>query len=84
MASFMRRYKNNPAISLVAYNAGERVAGIWWKRHADHSFDRFVEEMTIRETRGYVKRVMKTYGIYRWLYDGEPPKLPSALYLPQI
>ena len=38
--------------------------------------DVFAEELTIRETRRYVKRVLKTYGIYRWLYSGASPQLP--------
>ncbi|MEZ4271777.1 MAG: lytic transglycosylase domain-containing protein [Myxococcota bacterium] len=83
LGSMMRRYKGNPALSLAAYNAGEGFANTLWKRHASQDFDRFAEEITIRETRGYVKRVMKTYGIYRWLYAGEPPALAIAMQSPQ-
>jgi hypothetical protein len=32
--------------------------------------------ITVRETRGYVKRVLKTFGIYRWIYASAPPMLP--------
>jgi soluble lytic murein transglycosylase-like protein len=37
------------------------------------------EEIPIQETRGYVKRVLRTYGVYRWLYRGETPALPLAV-----
>jgi hypothetical protein len=42
-------------------------------------FDVFAEEVGNQETRGYVKRVLRTYGIYRWLYAGEPPMLDSVV-----
>lgn len=83
-ASLMQRYKGYPPLCLVAYNAGEEFAGTLWRRHAAHDFDRFAEEITIRETRSYVKRVLKTYGVYRWLYGEEPPELPIDFTLPKL
>ena len=38
--------------------------------------------MTVRETRHYVKRVLTTYGIYRWLYAQDAPKLQAQEDLP--
>ena len=76
LASQVRTLGNNLALALAAYNAGDRVAVTWWKRHQGQPFDAFAEEMTIKETRGYVKRVLRTFGIYRWLYGGEAPVLP--------
>jgi soluble lytic murein transglycosylase len=83
LASQVRKLGNNLALALAAYNAGERVAVAWWKRHASEPFDVFAEEMTIKETRGYVKRVLRTFGIYRWLYRGEAPELPIEATIPQ-
>jgi soluble lytic murein transglycosylase len=82
-ASQVRKLGNNLALALAAYNAGDHVAMVWWKRHAGEPFDVFAEEMTIRETRGYVKRVLRTFGIYRWLYRGEPPVLPIEKTIPR-
>ena len=82
MGSLFRKYKGNAALSLAAYNAGERVADRWWKKHAEAPLDIFGEEMTIKETRGYVKRVLKTYGIYRWLYAKKPLVFPIEMKLP--
>ncbi|MCK6547058.1 lytic transglycosylase domain-containing protein [Myxococcota bacterium] len=59
-------------LALVAYNGGPGVA----KKLVGGSakdFDRWVEDIRIKETRNYVKRVMGTWGIYRWLYDRERP-----------
>jgi soluble lytic murein transglycosylase len=82
LALTAKRYKGNLALTLAAYNAGPDVASVWWKRHAKDGLDVLAEDMTIQETRGYVKRVLRTFGIYRWLYGGKPPELPIALDLP--
>ncbi len=83
--SLLKRYGNFFALALVAYNASDSFATTLWRRHADHDFERFAEEITIRETRGYVKRVLKSYGIYRWLYGvDELLMLPISLRLPRL
>ena len=84
MGSLLKRYKGHKGLSLAAYNASVRVGNIWWKRHEKDEFDVFAEELTIRETRHYVKRVLTTYGIYRWLYGKQSPKLPVNAQLPPI
>jgi len=51
----------------VAYNAGPGAARRFLSfRGAD--VDEFVESIPYAETRAYVKRVLESYGIYRWLY----------------
>lgn len=83
LGRLLQRYAGHPALALAAYNAGEGVADTWWRRHAGEDLDHFAESMTIKETRGYVKRVLRTYGIYRWLYAGAPGVLPVAEKLPE-
>lgn len=82
LSNLLGRYHGHPALALAAYNAGESVADTWSKRHAGDDLDLFAEEMTIKETRGYVKRVLRTHGIYRWIYLGETPELPAPAKLP--
>lgn len=82
LAFHLRRFGHNLGLALAAYNAGDRVASIWWRRHGDDPFDIFAEEMTIKETRGYVRRVLRTYGIYRWMYTHALPRLAVPSELP--
>ncbi len=82
LGSELRKFKGSVALALAAYNAGDDVAVAWWKRFQGQPFDVFAEEMTIKETRGYVARVLKSYGIYRWLYEGAQPTLPVEPKLP--
>lgn len=82
LGELLRRMKGNPALALVSYNASESFANTLWKRHLNDDFDQFAEDITIRETRGYVKRVLKTFGIYLWLYEKQVPILPVGMRLP--
>lgn len=77
MASLISRFQGSTGLALCGYNAALRTANTWWKRHAGDAFDVFAEELTIKETRKYVKRVHQTWGIYRWLYQGASPALAT-------
>ena len=61
------RYKNNLVYSVAAYNAGPNAVGRWISRHGRREPDEFVELISYRETRGYVKRVLGSYRIYHVL-----------------
>jgi soluble lytic murein transglycosylase len=40
--------------------------------------DEWVEQIPFSETRGYVKRVLGSYGAYRLVYGGAPPPLDDG------
>jgi soluble lytic murein transglycosylase len=67
---------------LAAYNAGERALAKWERRFADVPPDEFVERITYRETRDYVKKVMGNYRVYRILYDGMATADPPVALAP--
>jgi soluble lytic murein transglycosylase len=79
LASLLRHYDGSLALALAGYNAGGDAADAWRKRVGHEGLDILAEEISIQETRGYVKRVLRTYGIYRWFYRGEVPGLPLAV-----
>ena len=83
VSGMVRHFAGSLPLALAAYNAGNQVADTWWKRFAGQEFAVFAEEVTIQETRGYVKRVLRTYGIYRWLYSAALPTLPIDATLPE-
>ena len=62
------RYAGNVLKALAAYNGGEGAVGKWERRFGDLDLDEFVESISYRETRDYVKRVMTNYRAYRHLY----------------
>jgi soluble lytic murein transglycosylase len=62
----------HPALALAAYNAGPAPVAAWRRQRGHLPLDAFVEEIPIDETRGYVKRVLRSYAAYRYLYaEGE-------------
>lgn len=69
LARQLREFRGDVVMALVAYNAGPGAA----RRFRDQpttDIDEFVEGIPYAETRDYVKRVLESYGIYRWLYGG--------------
>ena len=63
------RYRNNVDLTIAAYNAGESAVDKWQLRYASLKDDEFVESISYRETRSYVKRVLQNERIYRALYS---------------
>ena len=79
------RFKGSPALALAAYNAGENAVERWRAGAAGRPLDEFVEEIPYDETRGYVKRVLRSYASYRLLLRprSRPPPPRGAAGAPR-
>lgn len=77
LGSLHRRFKGVKQFALAGYNAGERAVDRWRQARPDAEIDAWVEDIPIAETRGYVKRVLRSYNTYRLLY-GAPPDRPPV------
>jgi soluble lytic murein transglycosylase len=62
------RYDGDLPRGLAAYNAGEAAVDKWQSRYPDVEDDEFVESISYRETRSYVKRVLTNRRVYEALY----------------
>ncbi|MGH7821547.1 MAG: transglycosylase SLT domain-containing protein, partial [Candidatus Binatia bacterium] len=71
LRELLDRYGGNEPRSLAAYNAGAAAVEKWDRRHPGVEDDEFVDSISYRETRNYVKRVLQNRRIYRALY-GDP------------
>ena len=80
LRELLDRYDGNPCKALAAYNAGEDAVRKWEARAPDAEADEFVETISYRETRRYVKAVLGNYRRYRRLYGapGEERALQFA------
>ena len=67
----LERYHGHVALAAGAYNAGPGAMDRWLKRFSGRHLDEFIESLSYRETRRYVRRVLETYQTYRRL-DGQP------------
>ncbi len=63
------RYDDNLIMGLAGYNAGPKAVEKWRARFPHAEADEFVENISYRETRNYVKKVLRTYRTYRRLYE---------------
>ena len=71
---------DHPSMALAGYNAGPGALQSWFERYGDREIDAFVESITYRETRGYVRKVMTSYITYQGLYgDGDLPHIEIQL-----
>lgn len=71
LSGLNRQCGENGTHILICYNAGPHVLKKWLKRF-NHLKDQdaFIESIPYRETRAYVKHVLRNYGIYKTLYSG--------------
>jgi soluble lytic murein transglycosylase len=68
--TLLTRFGADPLKAIAAYNGGEAAVEKWQRRFADLPDDEFVESITYRETRDYVKKVVANYRAYEQLYGG--------------
>lgn len=76
----LSRYDNIP-ISLAAYNAGPTVIGRWRKRFDTTDPLYFIERIPYKETRDYVKLILRNYFYYKKWYGGAFEDLPHLDHL---
>ncbi len=60
-----------PALAFAAYNADLERVRRWLAMRAGFELDELIEQIPIAETRGYVKRLIRSVEAYRLLYPPE-------------
>jgi len=69
LASLIKRFNGNVSLALAGYNGGPVRVKKWLKKYPEFDLDEFVEDIPFRETRNYVKKVMKSYYGYKRTYS---------------
>jgi len=67
VSELLEQYGGNLAYTIAAYNAGPQAVSRWTQKFGHREQDEFVELISYKETRGYVKRVLTSYRAYRLL-----------------
>lgn len=75
LSFLLEYYHDNPILAAAAYNAGPFAVNAWVERCDGCEFDEFIESIPYRETRGYVKNVVKSLVRYHRIYASE--RLPN-------
>ncbi|HET6439623.1 MAG TPA: transglycosylase SLT domain-containing protein [Anaeromyxobacter sp.] len=68
LGELIRHFGGDVALALAAYNAGSNAVDRWRAGMPGLPLDEFVEQIPVEETRGYVKRVLRSYAAYATLY----------------
>ena len=63
------QFKSELIYTAGGYNAGPHNMIKWINRWRGKSLDVFVEQIPFKETRNYVKRVYRTYKLYKQIYS---------------
>ena len=74
LKGLLEHHAHSEAKALAAYNAGKKAVERWTQNFASTEDVEFVERISYRETRRYVKAVLRNYHAYRKLYGAVPPK----------
>lgn len=75
LSDLVIRLKGVKPFALASYNAGESAVRRWRRENGDADLPSWVEQVPLQETRGYVKRVLRSYNTYKLLYaPGETAK----------
>ncbi len=65
----LEQYNGVVYLAIASYNAGPHNVARWVEKLRNLETDEFVEEIPYGETRNYVKRVLRSYGVYKAIYD---------------
>ncbi|OGS36994.1 MAG: hypothetical protein A2293_02120 [Elusimicrobia bacterium RIFOXYB2_FULL_49_7] len=64
-----KQFQGHWELVFAAYNAGANAALRWKKEQSTVDEDGFIEEIGYTETRGYVKKCLQNYWIYRFIWS---------------
>lgn len=70
LGSLLNKFDRSLPLAAAGYNAGPGRVRKWIKKDPDAEIDEFIEDIPVFQTRNYVKKVMKNYAIYHYLYKG--------------
>jgi soluble lytic murein transglycosylase len=79
LGDLVKRFEGTYELALAGYNAGGGAVDRWRRERPELELDEWVEEIPIAETRGYVKRVLRSYNTYRLLYPKVLDEVTLAL-----
>lgn len=63
------RFDNNNLYVIAAYNGGEGSVNKWIKNNSNMDNDEFIENIPFDETRNYVKKIFRSYHLYKRIYE---------------
>lgn len=66
---YLKERFNDDLLVTAAYNGGEGSVNKWIKTYGTSDYDEFIENIPYEETKQYVKKVFRTYHLYKKIYE---------------
>ena len=66
---YLKEQFNDDLMVVAAYNGGEGSVRRWMKKYRMSDYDEFIEEIPYEETQNYVKKVFRSYHMYKKIYQ---------------
>lgn len=79
LAQLVRKFEGNYILAIGAYNAGPQAMQRWVDALAGGPADEFIEDISYRETRHYVKNVVANLAVYSQLYGTANFAMPTTI-----
>jgi len=70
------QFNGDVELALASYNAGPHRAADWKVRFYGLEKDEFIEEVPFKETRNYIRRILRSYGAYKAIYGDTAQAAP--------
>ncbi len=70
------KFDGDIELALASYNAGPNRAADWKVDFYGLEKDEFVEEIPFKETRNYIRRILRSYGAYKAIYGDSASAAP--------
>lgn len=81
LEELIKKHKGNFVNFVASYNAGEAQVYKWRKRNPKLSELEFIEQIPYKETRGYVKLVMRNFLVYKRLLSETEISLDDSIFI---
>jgi soluble lytic murein transglycosylase len=75
----LSKFKGQIPFGAGSFNSGPRPVMKWLDKNGERPVDEFVELVSYRQTREYMKKVTETYARYMYLYEGAVYVQPLAV-----
>lgn len=78
LKELLQQFDGSQPLAIAAYNAGPDAVNSWVSRDGSQPDDLFVDSVPYGETRRYLRRVLRSYRVYRLLYGGAETSSPAT------
>jgi soluble lytic murein transglycosylase len=76
LSQVLDRFNGDVEFALASYNAGPGRASDWQDQFYGLEKDELIEEIPFRETRNYIRRILRSYGAYKAIYGNTAVAAP--------